>query len=178
MKEKKDHVEQRIVLDKLEEDTRMVSSLFISKAESIAISDTFPDEEETMMTSGPYNDDVIAAMTAQISTTLHAGALYEVMKNWAEEGIFMTNIGLTNVYVETVTTDDDDSSSADSDTLIEEGDGDMSVINMFDNWEGEEIDECMMSATAMKPTGASPEHLSKVWQISVDDAKRILDVTL
>ena len=70
MKEKKDHVKWRIVLDELEEDTRMVSSLFISEAESIAISDTFLDEEEPMMTSSPYNDDVIAAMMAQISTTL------------------------------------------------------------------------------------------------------------
>ena len=167
MKEKKDCVKWRIVLDELEEDTRMVSSLFISEAESIAMLDTFLDEEEPMMTSGPCNDDVIAAMTAQISTTLHAGILYKVMKDWAEEGIFKANIGLTNVYVETMTTDDDDSSSADSDTLMEEGDGDMSVIDMFDDWEGEEIDEFMTSVmtvtTVTKPSGVSPEHLSKVW---------------
>ena len=88
MKEKKDHVEQRIVLDELEKYTRMLSSFFITEEESIAISDTFLDEEEPTMTSGSYNDDVKAAMTAQISTTLHAGTLYEVMKDKAEEGIF------------------------------------------------------------------------------------------
>ena len=92
VKEKKDCVEQRIVLDELEEDTRMVSSLFISKVESIIILDTFPDEEEPMMTSGPYNDDVIATMMAQISTTLHTGTLYEVMNDQTEEGIFKANI--------------------------------------------------------------------------------------
>ena len=178
MKEKKDCVEWRIVLDELEEDTRMVSSLFINEAESIAILDTFPDEEEPTMTSGPYNDDVIAAMTAQISTTLHTGTLYKVMKDQAEERIFKANIGLTNMYVEMMMMDDNDSSSADSDTSMEEGDGDMSVIDMFDDWEGEEIDEFMTSAmTAMKPSGMSPEHLSKVWRISVDDAKQTLDVT-
>ena len=160
MKEKKDHVEWRIVLDELEEDT---SSLFISEVESIAISDTFLDEEEPMMTSSPYNDDVIAAMTAQISTTLHTGTLYEVIKDRAEDGIFKANIGSTNVYIETMMMDDNNSSSADSDTSMEEGDGDMSVINMFGDWEGEEINEFMMSAmTAMKPSGGSPEHLSKV----------------
>ena len=89
------------------------------------------------MTSGLYNDDVIAAMKAQISTTLHAGTLYKVMKDQAEEGMFKANIGLTDLYVETVTTDDDDSSSVDSDTLMEEGDGDMSVIDLFGDWEGE-----------------------------------------
>ena len=88
MKEKKDWIQWRIVLDELKEDTRMVSSLFIREVESIAILDTFLDEEEPMMTSSPYNDNVIAAMTAQISTTLHAGTLHEVMKDWAEEGIF------------------------------------------------------------------------------------------
>ena len=41
MKEKKDCVKWRIVLDELEEDRRMVSSLFISEVESIAISDIF-----------------------------------------------------------------------------------------------------------------------------------------
>ena len=74
--------------------------------------------------------------------------------------------------------DDDNSSSADSDTLMEEGDGGMLVINMFDDGEGEEIDEFMMSAmTVTKPSGVSPEHLSKDWQISVDDSTQTLDVT-
>ena len=74
--------------------------------------------------------------------------------------------------------DDNDSSSADLDTSMEEGDGDMLVINVFDDWEGEEIDEFMTSVTTvMKPSGMLPEYLSKVWRISVDDAKQTLDVT-
>ena len=117
-------------------------------------------------------------MCSGFQHTLHTGTLYEVMKDWAEEGIFKANISLTNVYIETMMMDDNDSSSADLDTSVEEGDGDMSVINMFDDWEGEEINEFMMSAmTAMDPSGGSPEHLSKVWRISVDDAKQTLDVT-
>ena len=82
------------------------------------------------------------------------------------------------MYVETVTSDDDNSNSADSDTLIKQGDGDMSVINMFGDCEGEEINKLIMSAmTVMQPSGMSPEHLSKVWQISVDDGKQTLDVS-
>ena len=33
------------------------------------------------------------------------------------------------------------------------------------------------SAIAGKPTGVTPEHLSKVWRIDLDTAKRTLDVT-
>ena len=38
------------------------------------------------------------------------------------------------------------------------------------------LDE-VMAASAGRPKGIRPEHLSKVWKIDLDDAARTLDVT-
>ena len=48
-----------------------------------------------------------------------------------------------------------------------------------DQWDDMEdaIDSVMASATASFASGVSPEHLSKVWRISHEDAKRTLDIT-
>ena len=93
MREKRDRTEMKIVLDEIDDDPEMVASLWIGEAEDRSIYATFMSSEETLKTSGPYADDVIAAMTANISTTLHDETMYNLMKERAETGIFMSNIG-------------------------------------------------------------------------------------
>jgi hypothetical protein len=38
------------------------------------------------------------------------------------------------------------------------------------------IDSTMTSATARFATGVNPEHLTKIWRISHEDAERTLDI--
>jgi hypothetical protein len=69
----------------------------------------------------------------------------------------------------TVTSDDDwsDDQSEESEKCEEDQWDDMEDV----------IDSTMASATARFASGVSPEHLSKIWRISHEDAKRTLDNT-
>ena len=118
-------------------------------------------------------------MPSRSLAAVKAESLYQVLLEKAEEGMFKMNIGSTDttseIYVETVT--DDDSTDG-----FKDGDDEASMFEFIaEDWDLEEddLDEFMAAAaTAGRPGGVTPEHLSKIWRISVPEAKRTIETTL
>jgi hypothetical protein len=95
----------------------------------------------------------------------------------AWEGDFKTSIGSTYAtdqeYLLPTSVTDCEASSSDDDsepTDNEEAEWDSDVIES-------EIDDFMAAAIDTFERGVTPEHLSKVWRISFEDAKRTIDTT-
>jgi hypothetical protein len=187
MTPKKDR-EQRLVLEELPDDGALVSSLVVGHRENVAIDATFDGDRDErpqpQYQSVPEHIDEVGSILAGVSNVLNDQTLYAKLKERADLGTFSMNVGSTNsdpsVFVETVTDDDD---SGDEGNATEEHDHDgynADSQDVDDDWELniEDLDAFMVSATsAGKSTSIDPEHLSKVWRISWDDAKRTIDVT-
>lgn len=179
---KKDR-EARVVIDDLPDDEVMVSSMMVSRLENDAIDAAFAsdgdasDKPHPQYQPIPPQADEVASVLADVSSVLNDQTMYQKMKDRAERGSFGMKIGSTNatseVFVETVTDDDD----SDSETNVSMTDIDFEKIGDWE-YELEDLDAFMASATsAGKATGVDAEHLSKIWRISWDDAKRTIDVT-
>lgn len=173
--------EQRVVLDELPDDQAMASSLYICPEEQRAIDSVFADgEADRRDVCLSHLDDGIAAMTATVSCVLDATTMCDRIIERAEEGDYRMTIGATNVSPSAnagIVTDDEDSSASDGSS---DGDSASEEIELDDfDWDNmeEELENFMCSATAATPKGVSPEHLSKVWRISHEEAKRTIDVT-
>ena len=194
MKPKKDW-EHRVVLEEVEEDEAMAAALNVSEAEGAAVNTIFTLESDGELQKGLglYSDDPIACEVASISpATFNAEAMYNAMKQKATEGIFKMSIGSTHgsseVTVETV--DEEESlSSEETDSQIGDDDldweldfGDATTLEELGISEEEMKDFMSSSAsvggtTGRTPKGVDPEYLSKIWRISVDEAKRTIDAT-
>ena len=195
----------KIVLEEIPDDEKMVSSLQITTEESQATDDVLLEQAEDDQTpycfrGGKHRLDPIASTTAHVSSVLHDETLYELMRERAEESRFKMSIGSTNILVETVSEEDSDDESVsgavqvDDQNVVETVDEDDNrkmpaasnvpepeeeMFNL-DDWEfdEEEVEEFFVSATSgSNPKGVSAKHLSKIWRISVDDAKRTIDMT-
>jgi hypothetical protein len=147
--------EHRIVLDDLLEDEAMVSSVWTSPregAEIDAITLEDPEIEESL-------DD---------SDHMLAKALF--MK--AEEGDFKMRIGSTNASGSFILTETsiDEKYDVQSKGCKESEEDEWAKMET-------EINLVLASATATFASGVSPEHLSKVWSISHEDAKRTIGNT-
>ena len=188
MKLKKDR-EMRVVLEEIPEDQAMVFSMSVSPMEDEEVDATFMEDEENVhpqYRSIPRQADEVASVMARVSTTLHDETMYEMMKDRADRGRFAMNIGSTNatseVFVETVTEDDESDDEYDESKEVEDLSlGDDHTIDLED-WDFEldqdDLDAFMASATtAGKAKGVDAEHLSKIWRISYDQAKRTIEVT-
>ncbi len=109
-------------------------------------------------------------MMADITCVFDEISMYDLMKHRASTGMFMMNIGSTDAapgqYVEDADDDRSSSSGTDSHNFDDDNDG---------RFDGDDLDEFMASAMmAGKPGGVSPEHLSKIWRVSIPDAKRTI----
>ena len=144
--------EVRVVLDDIPEDEAMVSSLWVSPSEGAHIDALMPNDSET---EEPFTDEVYT--------------FAEALSKRAEEGDFKMSIGSTLASGLTfliVASDDewDENQSEEAEEPEED---------QWDEME-DEIDCLMASITGSFASGVSPEHLSKVWRISHEDAKRTL----
>jgi len=150
MKQPKDRV--RVVIDDIPEDEAMVSSLLISDAEWARV-------DSLLMHPDPSDEEEPVTLSFDQALSQKAG-----------EGDYKMSIGSTFAKAnrpELVSdTEDESMSSDDSD-------------NSEDPWDHmeEEIDEFMSAAVHSFSTGVTPEHLSKVWRISHDEAKHTIDNT-
>jgi len=185
--------ETRVVLEEIPEDEAMVFSMSVGQAEAVAVDATFADDKEgthPQYRPIPRQADEVASVLAGVSTTLDDQTMCALMEERAERGRFAMNIGSTNatseVFVETVTEDDesdDDDSEVDESIWDErESLGDTREPIDYEDWEFqmdmEDLDAYMASAaTAGKAKGVDAEHLSKIWRISYDDAKRTIEAT-
>ena len=116
----------------------------------------------------PDEDAAVDALLAPCGPyEAHGGGLGDALGRRAEHGDFMMSIGATSVQGSPYLYDTDE--VEDHCVAVSE---DMVWSTMED-----EIDDYMASAVASYGKGVTPEHLSKVWRISHEDAKRTIDTT-
>jgi hypothetical protein len=118
---------------------------------------------DVLMSNDPETEELI---TDEVCTFANA------VSRKAEEGDFKMSNGSTyalHSILFSVTNDDDwsDDQSEESEESEEDIGDDMEDV----------IDSAMASATARFASGVNPEHLSKIWRISHEDAERTLDNT-
>jgi hypothetical protein len=191
MVQEKDRV--RILLSEIEDDTAVAASLFISSTEGQVIDSRLLDQElplDFLEHDVPRAADEVASVMIGVSPLLDPMTLCAKLETQAHIGRFKMSIGATlginNNYL--VTNDQfamDDSISDDS--------AEVENVESEDAWiSGEALDEILagsasghidLDAILASATQAVPrkdinaEHLSKIWRIDVESAKRTLDVT-
>lgn len=140
----------RVVIDKIPDSQHMVSSLHIGSVEREFV--------DTLMAPELDSDD---AQQMELS-------FGEALCERAADGDFMMSIGST------YKTDQPDLVS-----LTDSGSEESSDCATEDWWSAmeEELDEYMAAAVSTFDSGVTPEHLSKIWRISHEEAKRTIDVT-
>ena len=138
----------KVMLDVLEDDEAMVSSMAVTPEENAHIDAVFADDSECSDGSSS------------------GSGLFELIQQRAATGDFMMSIGSTNAadngpYL--VSDDDHSVDGSDAEEDWDELDGDFDMV--------------FASSVSQAAPGVSPEHLAKVWRISHDDAQRTIDNT-
>ena len=128
--------------------------------------------EGATMTSIPKVADNVSSTLGSISNTLVDHDVCWYMCEKEQDGRFAASIGSTNILtswdISDSDSDDDDSSYVDDDMMLD-----------LDSEElQEQVEELLSHATnASQLHGVTPEHLSKVWWISTEDARRTIETT-
>ena len=168
--QRKNHQHQ-IVFDDIEDDLNMVASLEITQLDTHLVENEEHYEGVTMTTIPKVADNVSSTLRS-ISKALVDHDLSWHMCEREQDGHFAASIGSTNTlmsqYISDSESDEDDSSYVDDDMMLD-----------LDS-EGfqEQVEEFLSHATnASRPHGVTPEHLSKVWCISTEDARRTIETT-
>ena len=187
---------QQILLTEVQEScltaTTQVSSIEVNLVDRILERDESDDEEDVhpKYQRIPKEANEVSSVLVGISPVLDDCALYERMKQRAEIGRFQMSIGSTIAPRSRYLDGDDDtvetepSTDADSEEDENEEDSDDDEEALLDEIlehakNGEiDLDEVMASAAhARRPKGIDAKHLSKVWQISHDQAEKTLEAT-
>ena len=119
---------------------------------------------------------------ASVSVILNDKTFLSKLEEKADEAAFGISLGVTTPleeehFLNVVSDDSEDDNTISSE---EESDEEPLMDDLFREIQVGSIDadRIMVKAThASRPQGVDAEHLSKIWQISLDDAKRTLDVT-
>ena len=189
----------QILLSEVTQDDAMAASTGVGRVEASAINACLERREsatsECVTQSYPEIPkacDQVASVLAEIDPNLNDRVLYQRLEARAHLGDYQMSIGSTNAtkseYVDTndvefeTVLDDDDDDEIDEDKSIDEAnpDEDAMLDDLFrEAIEGHlDLDGIMVSAAhAGRSRGVDAKHLSKVWRISVDEAKRTLDIT-
>ncbi len=149
--------ETRIVLDDLPDDSAMVSSLRLA------------DRLQQYIDSAIGNDD-----TNYLGNDIHTELKHEAMLSSLKVGAGKTQPD----DITYLTEDETDEGSLSTLSSIEEEDP-LDIDSDVDLDDAVDLDDYFsISAThAKKPRMLDPTHLSKIWRISHDEAKRTIDVT-
>ena len=122
----------------------------------------------------------VSTLLASISPTLNNALLCDSLRNRAEVGKFKSSIGLTNGTTSQFLV------GGDTKAMEPSTDNDLSVYSTYMLYDlyakatkgNIYIDDIMVSADhASRPKGIDASHLSKIWIINLDSAKRTLEVT-
>ena len=177
MQPKKD-CQHRIVLDDVEDNVTMVTSLSITPLEQEAIDmHLIEDDERSIICSG----DCVSPTLGSISNTLVDLELSCHMCDKEREGRIAARIGLTSTlqsrYISDSEPETDEQSHDDSTCNVDDECFDL-LSDLDGDGANEWVDEFFSHSThASRPRGVTPEHLSKIWRISHEDAKRTIDTT-
>ena len=180
MQQERDH-QHRIILDDVEDDVNMVASLQITQLEQKVIDAHLVDDDEhyegMRMTTIPRAADNVSSTLGSISNTLVDHDLCRYMCEREQDGQFAANIGSTNRLASRYISDSepDDNEPDDDDSSSEDDD---MTFDLDSKGAQEQVEEFFPHATnASRPHGVTPEHLSKVWHISPEDARTTIDTT-
>ena len=134
----------------------------------------------TVFTPSPRELHQVSTLLAIIPPTLNNALLYDSLRNIAEMEKFKSFVGSTNGTTSQFLVEDDTKAMEPS------TDNDLSVYSTYMLYDlyakatkgNIYIDDIMVSADhASRPKGIYASHLSKIWIINLDSAKRTLEVT-
>lgn len=153
--------------------------MVISALESMRIDSTFEnlepigmDEDYAECVGAAAETDTVHVVLSEVDANLNQVSLSEKLQERLKASEYAISVGATHAMPELTSFlfDDDDPGGYDSnDVSISEAVG-------FDDEELMEYFQ-VSATTASRPKGVSAEHLSKVWRIDLDAAKKTLDVT-
>ena len=184
MQPKKD-CQHRIVLDDVEDDANMVASLSITPLEQEAIDIHLIEDDERPDKMGisfiPRSGDCVSSTLGSISNTLVDLELSRHMCEKECNGRIAASIGSTNTLQSRYISDSEPEADEQSqdDSTCNDVDNSFDLISDLDS-DGAQarVDEFFSHSTnASRPRGVTPEHLSKIWHISQEDAKRMINMT-
>ena len=129
----------------------------------------------------PRSGDCVSSTLGSISNTLVDLEFSRHMCEKERDGWIAASIGSTNTlqsrYISDSENEADEQSHNDS-TCNDVDDCFDLPSNLDGDGANERVDEFFSHSTnASRPQGVTPEHLSKIWRISHEDAKRTIDTT-
>jgi hypothetical protein len=181
----------QILLSDIVEDSKMAASVQISSIESRAIDRALESDADEEMVKPcfdtvPSDADEIYSLLGAVSPIYDDMALYERLSARLDLGKFQASIGSTDAPGNEYLIDDyeDNATNPSTDVSDDEESEEENDDRLLDEiYEGSvrgeiDLDEHLVSAAhAGRHGGIDAEHLSKVWKIDLDSAKRTLDVT-
>ena len=184
MQPKKDRQHQ-IVLDNVEDDVNMVASLLITLLEQEAIDTHLVEDDERYdemrISFSPRPADKVSCTLGSISNTLVDLDLSWYMCEKEHDGQIAASIGSMNILVSRYISDSEPEDNEPNDDNSTCSDDDESFDLSFDldsKGAQEKVAEFFShAANASRPRGVTPEHLSKIWRISQEDARQTINTT-
>ena len=181
MQPKKDR-QHRIVLDDVEDDENMVASLSITPLEQEAIDLHLIEDDEQSDKMGisfiPRPGDYISSMLGSICNMLVDLDLSNHMCEKEHDGRIAASIGSTNTLQLWYISDSEPEAKEqrqDDSTCNDDDDGSAMIFDLDDDGDHDRVDEFFSHSTsASRPRGVTPEHLSKIWRILQEDARRTI----
>ena len=182
MQPKRDH-QHRIVLDDVEDDVNMVTSLSITPLEQEAIDIHLIEDDEQFDEIGtsfiPRPGDHVSSTLGSISNTLVDLDLNTHMDKKERDGQIAASIGSTNTLQSRYISDSEpEAGDQNHDDYTCNDNDDSLIFGLDDDGAHERVDEFFSHSTsASRPRSVTPEHLSKIWRISQEDARRMINTT-
>ena len=184
----------QLLLSEISEDPTVAASMSIGATEAMAVDDVHdqcgldPLEERIHPSyeTVPRDADQVASVLGGISNIYQPESLYEALQSQAVTSKFKASIGATTVMDGEVLDGDSDCEVVDSDKseITSNAESESGTDALWEEMLEQEtsgiidFDEVMVSAThARMKKNVDATHLSKVWRIDLETAKRTLAVT-
>ena len=124
------------------------------------------DDDGEMYEPMPIEQDQVRAVLSSVSNTLDVATFANAVSNAAATSKFKVSVGSTSM----IPPDEEDdlwSNSEPISMMVDLNDLEASLTSL----------EAQLSAVGKAAKGVSAEHLSKVWSIDLDTAKKTIDLT-
>ena len=179
--------QHRIVLDNVEDDMNMVASLSISPLEQEAIDLHLIEDDERFDEMGisfiPRPGDHVSSTLGSISNMLLDLDLSNHMCEKECDGQIAASIRSTNTLQLRYISDSEpeaevEEQKRDDSTCNDDDDSFAMIFDLDDDGALERVDVFFSySTSASRPRGVTPEHISKIWRISQEDTRRMINNT-